>query len=80
MLLVEALTREEYVDALIESIAEFSQASRVSQVLVAPVRLRRDSAATKASPVAVAKAFQAKNPLLSIKDTLRQAVLFAKWE
>jgi hypothetical protein len=74
MLQAEALTHAECVDAFIESITEFSEASRVSQVLIAPVRFRRDSAATKASRVAVAKAFQAKKPLLSIKGMVRGMV------
>jgi hypothetical protein len=57
MLEAEALTHLECLVAFIETIWEVSPSSRVSQVLVAPVCSRCDSALKKASRVSVAKVF-----------------------
>jgi AcrR family transcriptional regulator len=71
---VEALTYGEFADTFIERITEFAQRRPAFlKLLAAPIRFRRDSAARKASRVAIANAFQAKNPLLSNEQALLAA-------
>ena len=60
---VEAVTHGEFADTFIERITEFVQRRPAYlKLLAAPVRFRRDSATRRASRVAIANAFQAKNP------------------
>ena len=71
---VEAVTHREFADTFIERITEFVQRRPAYlKLLAAPVRFRRDSATRRASRVAIANAFQAKNPTLSIEEALLAA-------
>jgi AcrR family transcriptional regulator len=71
---VEALTHAEFADTFIERITEFVQRRPAFlKLLAAPIRFRRDSAARKASRVAIANAFRTKNPLLSNEEALLAA-------
>ena len=71
---VEAVTHGEFADTFIERITEFVQRRPAYlKLLAAPVRFRRDSATRRASRVAIANAFQAKNPTLSIEEALLAA-------
>ena len=66
---VETLTHAEFADRFIECITEFAQRRPAYLSLhAAPIRFRRDSATRKASRVAIANAFQAKNPRLSNEE------------
>jgi hypothetical protein len=59
----EILTHAEFADRFIERITQFVQQRPAYLILlVAPIRFRRDPAARKASRIAIANAFQAKNP------------------
>ena len=71
---VGALTHAEFADTFIERITEFVQKRPAYlKLLAAPIRFRRDSAARKASRVAIANAFQAKNLKLSDEEALLAA-------
>ena len=70
----ETLTHAEFADQFIERITQFAQERPAYlSLLAAPIRFRRDPAARKASRVAIAKAFQAKNPSLSMEQSLLAA-------
>src|SRR5580658_7128529 len=70
----EILTHAEFADLFIERITRFVQARPAYlSLLAAPIRFRRDPAARKASRVAIANAFQAKNPSLSKEQSLLAA-------
>ena len=70
----ETLTHAEFADQFIERITQFAQESPAYLILLAaPIRFRRDPTARKASRVAIAKAFQAKNPSLSKEQSLLAA-------
>jgi AcrR family transcriptional regulator len=72
----EILTHAEFADLFIERITRFVQARPAYlSLLAAPIRFRRDPAARKASRVAIANAFQAKNPSLSKEQSLLAANL-----
>src|SRR5579864_1389048 len=59
----EILTHAEFAGLFIERITEFVQKHPAYlSLLAAPIRFRRDPAARKASRIAIANAFQAKNP------------------
>jgi AcrR family transcriptional regulator len=61
-------------DLFIERITQFVQERPAYLSLqVAPIRFRRDPAARKASRIAIANAFQAKNPWLSKEQSLLAA-------
>jgi AcrR family transcriptional regulator len=67
----ETLTHAEFADQFIERITRFAQERPAYlSLLAAPIRFRRDSAARKASRIAIAKAFQAKNSSLSKEQSL----------
>lgn len=71
---VEAVTHGEFANTFIERITEFVQRRPAYlKLLAAPVRFRRDSVTRSASRVAIANAFQAKNPTLSIEEALLAA-------
>jgi AcrR family transcriptional regulator len=62
----EILTHAEFADLFIERITQFVQGRPAYlSLLAAPIRFRRDPAARKASRIAIANAFQVKNPSLS---------------
>jgi AcrR family transcriptional regulator len=64
----------EFADLFIERITRFAQERPAYlSLLEAPIRFRRDPAARKASRIAIAKAFQAKNPSLSKEQSLLAA-------
>src|SRR5580698_2921567 len=70
----EILTHAEFADTFIERITEFVQRRPAYlKLLAAPIHFRRDSATRRASRVAIANAFQAKNPTLSIEEALLAA-------
>ena len=70
----EILTHAEFADLFIERITQFVQARPAFlSLLAAPIRIRRDPAARKASRSAIANAFQAKNPSLSKEQSLLAA-------
>jgi hypothetical protein len=70
----ETLTHAEFADQFIERITRFAQERPAYlSLLAAPIRFRRDSAARKASRIAIAKAFQAKNSSLSKEQSLLAA-------
>src|SRR6201997_2139203 len=67
----EILTHAEFADLFIERITQFVQERPAYLILLAaPIRFRRSPAARKASRVAIANAFQAKNPSLSKERSL----------
>jgi AcrR family transcriptional regulator len=71
---VGVLSQAEFADAFIERITEFVQRRPAFlKLLNAPIRFRRDSATRKASRVAIASAFQAKNPLISNEEAMLAA-------
>ena len=68
------MTYEEFADLFIERITRFAQERPAYlRLLEAPIRFRRDPATRKASRIAIAKAFQAKNPSLSKEQSLLAA-------
>jgi hypothetical protein len=70
----KTLTHAEFADQFIERITQFAQERPAYLSLLAgPIRFRRDLAARKASRVATANAFQAKNPSLSKEQSLLAA-------
>jgi len=70
----ETLTHAEFADQFIERITQFAQERPAYlSLLAAPIRFRRDPAVRKASRVAIANAFQAKNPSLSKEQSLLAA-------
>ena len=70
----ETLTHAEFADRFIERITRFVQERPAYlSLLAAPIRFRRDPAARKASRIAIANAFQAKNPSLSKEHSLLAA-------
>ena len=70
----ETLTHAEFADQFIERITQFAQERPAYlSLLAAPIRFRRDPATRKASRVAIANAFQAKNPSLSKEQSLLAA-------
>src|SRR6202167_47228 len=72
----EILTHAEFADLFIERITQFAQERPAYlSLLAAPIRFRRDPAARKASRIAIANAFQAKNPALSKEQSLLAANL-----
>ena len=72
----EILTHAEFADLFIERITQFVQKRPAYlSLLAAPIRFRRDPAARKASRIAIANAFQAKNPSLSKEQSLLAANL-----
>ena len=71
---VEGLTHAEFADTFVERITEFvRRRPAFLKLLTAPIRFRSSSAARKAKRVSFAKAFQAKNPLLSNEEALLAA-------
>ena len=72
----EILTHAEFAGLFIERITEFVQKRPAYlSLLAAPIRFRRDPAARKASRIAIANAFQARNPSLSKEQSLLAANL-----
>jgi len=72
----EILTHAEFAGLFIEGITQFAQKRPAYlSLLAAPIRFRRDPAARKASRIAIANAFQAKNPALSKEQSLLAANL-----
>src|ERR1700723_3682690 len=72
----ETLTHAEFADQFIERITQFVQKRPAYlSLLAAPIRFRRDPATRKASRVAIANAFEAKNPSLSKEQSLLAANL-----
>jgi len=72
----EILTHAEFADQFIERITQFVQERPAYlSLLNAPIRFRRAPAARKASRIAIAKAFQAKNPSLSKEQSLLAAIV-----
>jgi AcrR family transcriptional regulator len=70
----EMLTHAEFADLFIERITQFVQKRPAYlRLLAAPIRFRRDPAARKASRVAIASAFRAKNPSLSSDQSILAA-------
>jgi AcrR family transcriptional regulator len=70
----ETLTHTEFAELFIERITEFVQERPAFlKLLAAPIRFRRDPAARKASRVAIANAFRAKNPSLSNDQSILAA-------
>lgn len=70
----EILTHAEFADLFIEHITQFVQERPAYlSLLAAPIRFCRDPAARKASRIAIANAFQAKNPSLSKEQSLLAA-------
>jgi AcrR family transcriptional regulator len=70
----EILTHAEFADRFIERITQFvRERPAYLRLLAAPIRFRRDPAARKASRIAIANAFQAKNPSLSREQSLLTA-------
>ena len=70
----KALTHAEFADRFIERITQFVQPRPAYlSLLAAPIRFRRDPATRKASRIAIANAFQAKNPSLSKEQSLLAA-------
>jgi AcrR family transcriptional regulator len=70
----EILTHAEFADLFIERITQFVQERPAYlSLLAAPIRFRRHPAARKASRIAIAMAFQAKNPSLSKEHSLLAA-------
>jgi AcrR family transcriptional regulator len=70
----EILTHAEFADLFIERMTQFAQERPAyPSLLAAPIRFRRDPGARKASRVAIANAFQAKNPSLSKEQSLLSA-------
>lgn len=73
----DILTHAEFADQFIERITEFVQGRPAYlSLLAAPIHFRRDPAARKASRIAIANAFQAKNPSLSKEQSLLAANVF----
>ena len=73
----DILTHAEFADQFIERITEFVQERPAYlRLLAAPIHFRRDPAARKASRIAIANAFQAKNPSLSKEQSLLAANVF----
>jgi AcrR family transcriptional regulator len=72
----EILTYAEFAHLFIDRITQFVQKRPAYlSLLAAPIRCRRDPAARKASRIAIANAFQAKNPSLSKERSLLTANL-----
>jgi len=70
----ETLTHAEFAELFIERITEFVQERPAFlKLFAAPIRFRRDPAARKASRVAIANAFRAKNPSLSNDQSILAA-------
>ena len=70
----EILPHAEFADRFIERITQFVQQRPVYlSLLETPIRFHRDPAARKASRIAIANAFQAKNPSLSKEQSLLAA-------
>jgi hypothetical protein len=70
----ETLTHREFAELFIERITEFVQEHPAFlKLLAAPIRFRRAPAARKASRVAIANAFRAKNPSLSNDQSILAA-------
>jgi AcrR family transcriptional regulator len=70
----EVLTHAEFAGLFIERITQFVQRRPAYlSLLAAPIRFRRDPATRKASRIAIANAFQAKNPSLSKEQALLAA-------
>jgi len=71
---VETLPHADFANLFIERITQFVQERPAYlSLLAAPIRFRRDPAARKASRVAIANAFRAKNPSLSKEQSLLAA-------
>ncbi len=71
---VETLSHAEFADQFIESITHFVREHPAFLKLMAGlIRYRRDPAARKASRVAIANAFRAKNPSLSADQSILAA-------
>ena len=72
----EILTHAEFAGLFIERITQFVQKRPAYlSLLAAPIRFRRDPATRKASRIAIADAFQVKNPSLSKERSLLAANL-----
>ncbi len=70
----KVLTHAKFADLFIERITQFVQERPAYlSLLAAPIRFRRDPAARKASRVAIANAFRAKNPSLSNDQSILAA-------
>jgi AcrR family transcriptional regulator len=70
----EPLTPAEFADLFIDRITEFvKERPAFLKLLAAPIRFRRDPAARKASRVTIANAFRAKNPSLSMEQSILAA-------
>src|ERR1700761_725008 len=70
----KVLTHAEFANRFIERITQFVQPRPAYvSLLAAPIRFRRDPATRKASRIAIANAFQAKNPSLSKEQALLAA-------
>src|ERR1700733_7339000 len=70
----ETLSHEDFADLFIERITQFvRERPAYLSLLAAPIRFRRDPAARKATRVAIANAFRAKNPSLSKEQSLLAA-------
>src|ERR1700727_1197526 len=70
----ESLTHAEVAGRFIESITQFVQKHPAHlSLLAAPIHFRRDPATRKASRIAIANAFQVKNPSLSKEQSLLAA-------
>ena len=70
----KTMTHAEFAELFIERITQFVQERPpYLSLLAAPIRFRRDPAARKASRIAIANAFQAKNPSLTKEQSLLAA-------
>ena len=70
----ETLSHADFANLFIERITQFVQERPAYlSLLAAPIHFRRDPAARKASRVAIANAFRAKNPSLSSEQSLLAA-------
>jgi AcrR family transcriptional regulator len=70
----KTLTHAEFAELFIERITEFVQERPAFlKLLAAPIRFRRDPATRRASRVAIANAFRAKNPSLSNDQSILAA-------
>jgi AcrR family transcriptional regulator len=76
----EILPHGEFADQFIERITQFVQERPAYLSLrTAPIRFRRDPAARKASRIAIAKAFKAKNPSLSKEQSYLLQSYLSRW-
>jgi len=69
----EILTHAEFADRSSSASQFVRERPAYLSLLAAPIRFRRDPAARKASRIAIANAFQAKNPSLSKEQSLLAA-------